>query len=62
MENPKENYLRRRSILTMNKMKLAEELKKRIFKMDWVFSGFIDKSVLVGMLVWSVYSAWRIFW
>ena len=51
----------RKSITEHNALGMAEDYKKRIFSMDWVFSSAFDKLFLVGLLVWSVYSAWRIF-
>lgn len=55
------NPLGMKSISEYNALGLAEDYKKRIFKMDWVFSSVWDKLFLVVMLVWSCYSVWRIF-
>lgn len=50
-----------KSIVESNKLGLAEDFKQKIFKMDWVFSSAFDKLFLVAMLVWCVYSIWRLF-
>lgn len=55
------NPLGMKSLSEHNALNLAEDYKQRIFKMDWVFCEWYEKLFLVAMLVWSFYSAWRIF-
>ena len=56
-----QNPLGMRSISDHNALGMAEDMKNKIFKMDWVFSSAFDKLFLVALLFWGVYSAWRIF-
>ena len=55
------NPLGMRSIADHNALGMAEDMKNKIFSMDWVFSSAFDKLFLVAMLVWGVYAIWRIF-
>ena len=48
-----------KSIAEHNKKGMAEDMKSKIFEMDWVFSSWFDKLFLVAMLLWSAYSLWR---
>ena len=56
-----QNPLGMRSISDHNALGMAEDMKNKIFSMDWVFCEWYEKLFLVAMLVWSVYSVWRIF-
>ena len=54
------NPLGMKSIFEVTAQGKAEEYKKRIFKMDWVFCEWYEKLFLILLVAWTVYSIWRI--
>jgi len=53
--------LEMRSIADKNARGLVEDLKDKIFNLDWVFSSAFDKLFLVAMSMWGFYNLWRLF-
>ena len=60
-EITKTNPLGLRSIKEHNALKFADNYNKKFFQLDWVFDKTYEKLFLVAMLIWSLYSIWRIF-
>jgi hypothetical protein len=50
------NPLGLKSISEYNALGMAEDYRKRIFSMDWVFNKFYEKIILVACFSWAVYS------
>ena len=58
-ERISQNPFGMRSISEANALGVAEDMKKRIFTMDWVFNKWWEKIFLVICSSWTVYSLFK---